>query len=130
MTLDWACQEVSKAKSSVERLVEECNELRGDLQRWETMVSHGDGVITELRDEASTLWASGWLAFRRRAAKAFPGLDFNFQVPDPDEEEAEESVSEDEVDLGVFSDTPNPVPLLSEVEVPAEASSPLLPAGA
>ena len=54
------------------------------------MVSQRDGVIAELRDEACTLWASRWLAFQRRAAKDFPGLDFNFQVPD--EEEAEESV--------------------------------------
>ena len=53
------------------------------------MVNHRDGVIAELRDEACTLWASGWLAFQRRAAKAFPSLDFNFPVPDPDEEEAE-----------------------------------------
>ena len=42
------------------------------------MVSHRDVVITELRDEARTLWASGWLAFLRRATKAFPGLEFNF----------------------------------------------------
>ena len=40
------------------------------------MISQRDGIIAELRDEACTLWASGWLAFRRRAAKAFPGLDF------------------------------------------------------
>ena len=26
-----------------------------------------EGVIAELRDEASTLWASGWLSFRRKA---------------------------------------------------------------
>ena len=51
------------------------------------MISQRDGVISELRDEACTLWASGWLAFRRRAAKAFPGLDFNLQVPDKEEEE-------------------------------------------
>ena len=38
------------------------------------------------------------------------GLDFNFQVPN--EEEAKEFVSEDEVDPGVFSDTPSSVPLL------------------
>ena len=41
------------------------------------MVSQRDGVIAELRDEACTLWAFGWLSFRRRVAKAFPGLDFN-----------------------------------------------------
>ena len=89
------------------------------------MVSHRDGAIAELRNEACTLWASGWLAFRRRAAKAFLGLDFNFQVSD--EEEAEESVSKDEADPGVFSDTPSSVPLPGEAKVPAEASSPPSP---
>ena len=69
----------------MERLAEECNALRGDLQRREAMVSQRDGVIVELRDKACTLWASGWLAFRCKAAKDFPGLDFNFQVPDPNE---------------------------------------------
>ena len=93
------------------------------------MVNLRDGVIAELRDEACTLWASGWLSFRRRVAKAFPGLDFNFQVPDLDEEEVEEFVSKDEADPGVFSDTPSFVILPSEAEVPAKAGSPLLPAG-
>ena len=79
-------------------------------------------------DEASTLWASGWLAFRRIVAKAFLGLDFNFQVPD--EEEAEESIFEDESDPGVLSYTPSFVPLPGEVEVSAEVGSPFLPAGA
>ena len=92
------------------------------------MVSQMDGVIAELRDEACTLWASRWLAFQRRAAKAFPGLDLNFQVPN--EEEAEESIYEDEADPGVFFDTPSFVPLPGEVEVPAESGSPLSPAGA
>ena len=55
-------------------------------------------------------------------------MDFNFQVSD--EEVAEESVSEDEADPGVLSDTPSSVPLLGEDEVPAEAGSPLSPAGA
>ena len=111
----------------MERLAEECNTLRGDLKRQEAMVSQRDGVIAELRDQACTLWASECLAFRRKAAKAFSGLDFNFQVPD--EEEAEESVSEDEADIVVFSDTPSSVPLPGEAEVPAEAGSPLSPIG-
>ena len=123
--LDQARREASEAESSAERLAEECNALRGDLQRQEAMVSHKDEVIMELRDEGCTLWASGWLAFRRRAAKDFLGLDFNFQVPD--EEEVEEYVSKDEVDPGVFSDTPSFVPILSEVVVPTEAGSPPLP---
>ena len=97
--LDRACREAFEAESSVEHLAEECNTLRGDLQRREAMISLRDGVIAELRDDACTLWASGWLAFRCRAAKAFPGLDFNFQVHDLDEEEAEESISEDEAEV-------------------------------
>ena len=92
------------------------------------MVSQTDGVITELRDEACTLWASGWLAFQRRAAKDFSGLDFNFQVPS--EEEAKESVYEDEANPGVYYDTPSFVPLPGEPEVPAEAGFPLSPARA
>ena len=92
------------------------------------MINQRDGVIAELRDEACTLWASGWLAFRRRAAKAFPGLDFNLQVPD--EEEAEESIYEDEADLEVFSDAPSSVPLPGEAEAPAEDGSSPSPVGA
>ena len=85
------------------------------------MIIQRDGVIAELRDEACTLWASGWFAFRRRAAKAFSGLDFNLQLPD--EEEAEESVSEDEAYPKVFPDAPNSVPFLGEDEAPAEVGS-------
>ena len=127
-TLDRARQEASKAESSVERLAEECSTLRRDLQRREAMISQRDGVIVELRDEACTLWASGWLAFRCRATKAFPGLDFNLQVPD--EEEAEESVSEDESDPEVFFDAPSSIPLPGEAEAPAEAGSSPSPAEA
>ena len=126
--LDRARLEASKAESFVERLKEECDTLRGEFQRQEALVSQRDGVIAELRDEACTLWASGWLAFQLRAVKVFSGLDFNFQVPD--EEEAEESVYEDEADPGVYSDTPSSVPLPGEPEVLAEAGSPLSPAGA
>ena len=56
--LDRACQGVSEVESSVERLAEECNALRGDLQRREAMVNHRDGVIVELRGKACTLWVS------------------------------------------------------------------------
>ena len=91
------------------------------------MISQRDGVIAELRDEACTLWASKWLAFRCRAAKAFPGLDFNLQVPN--EEEAEESVSEDEADPEVFPNALNLVPFPREAEAPAEAGSSPSPAG-
>ena len=55
-------------------------------------------------------------------------MDFNLQVPD--EEEAEESVSEEEGDPDVFSDTPSSVPLPGEAEIPAEAGSAPLPARA
>ena len=125
--LDWAYREASEDESSVECLAKECNTLRGDLQRREAMVSLRDGVISELRDEAGTLWAFGWLSFLRQAAKAFPGLDFNFQVPDRDEEEVEESVYEDEADPEVFSNTSCFVSLPGKAKVLAEAGSPLLP---
>ena len=114
----------------MERLAEECSVLRGDLQRREAMVVYRDGVIAELKNEACTLWASRWVAFQRRAVKAFPGLDFNFPVPDLDEEEAKESVSEDKVDPRVSYNTPSSVPFLGEVEVPTGAGSPISPTGA
>ena len=81
-------------------------------------------MISELRDEAYTLWASGWLAFQRKAAKVFPGLDFNFQVPTEGEEE--ESDFDDEADPVVFSNAPSSVPLPSEpeIEAPLEVGSP------
>ena len=50
-------------------------------------------MIASLRDEACTQWASGWLAFQRMAANAYPGLDLNFDIPS--DEEAEESFSAD-----------------------------------
>ena len=92
------------------------------------MIIQRDEVIAKLRDEACTLWASGWLAFRRRVTKAFPGLDFNLQVPD--EEETKESISKEEADLEVFSDTPSPVSLPGEAEISAEAGSAPSPVGA
>ena len=81
-------------------------------------------MIVELRDKACTSWASGWLAFRRKATKVFPGLDFNFQVPIEGEEE--EFDSNDEADPVVFPDAPSFVPFPSEpkIEAPVEASSP------
>ena len=122
--LDQACREASEAKSSIERLTEECITLRGDLKRQEASVNQRDGVIVELRDQACTLWASGWLAFQRSTVKAFPGLDLNFQVPD--EEEVEESLSDGEADPRVSSDASNPAHGSGE---PAKASSPSLPVG-
>ena len=55
-------------------------------------------------------------------------MDFNLQVLD--EEEMEKSVSEDEADPEVFSNTPNSVPLPGEAEIPAEAGSAPSPTGA
>ena len=99
--LDGARREASEAVSFVERLTEECHGLRGDLHRQETLVvqrdeviaSLRDEVIASLRDEACTQWASRWLAFQRKAATAYPGLDLNFDIPS--DEEAEESLFAD-----------------------------------
>ena len=123
-TLSRVGQEASEAVSSVERLTEECHRLLGDLQRQKALVSQKEGVISELRDEACTLWASGWLAFWHKAAKVFPSLDFNFQVPTKGE--AEESDSDEEVDPAVFSDASSFVPLPGEPEneAPVKADSP------
>ena len=59
----------------------------------ETLVVQRDGAIASLRDEACTQWASGWLAFQRRVANVYPGLDLNFDIPS--DKEAEESFSAD-----------------------------------
>ena len=67
--------------------------MRGDLQRQQTLVVQRDGAIASLRDEACTQWASGWLAFHRKAANDYLGLDLDFDIPS--EEEAEESFSTD-----------------------------------
>ena len=108
--LDGARHEASEAISSVKRLTEECHGLRGDLHRQETLVVQRDEVIARLRDEACTQWASRWLAFQRKAVNAYPGLDFNFDIPS--DEEVEESLS------GDYSREPN---------TPAEAHSPSSP---
>ena len=65
--------------------------MRGDIQRQETLVVHKDGAIASLKDEVCTQWASGWLAFQKKAASAYPDLDFNFDIPS--DEEAEGSFS-------------------------------------
>ena len=113
----------------MEHLTKECHGLRGDLQRQEALVSQKEGVIAELRDEACTLWASEWLAFRRKATKVFSGLDFNFQVPA--EGEAKESDFDDEADPVMLSDAPNSIPLPGELEIEAlaKANSPTSVAG-
>ena len=108
--LDRARCKAFKAESSIERLTDECHTLRGDLQRQEALIVQRDGVIASLRDEAYTQWASEWLAFQRRAANAFPGLDLNFDIPS--DEKAEESFSAN---------------CSRELAAPAEAHSPSLP---
>ena len=108
--LDGARREASEAISSAERLIEECRGLRGDLHQQVTLVAQRDKVIGRLRDEACTQWASGWLAFQRKDANVYPGLDFNFDIPS--DEEAEESLSAD------YSGEP---------DTPAEAHSPSSP---
>ena len=85
-------------------------------------------MIAQLRDKASTSWAFGWLAFQRRAAKAFPSLDLNFQVLN--EEEAKESFSKSEADFRTFFDAPRSSDCPGDPEVPSEANSPSLHVGA
>ena len=71
------------------------------------MVAQLDEVIGRVRDQASTQWASGWLAFQQKAVDAYSGLDFNFDLPS--DKEAEES----------FSAYPS-----GESDTPTEAHSP------
>ena len=94
----------------MERLTKECHGLRGDLHRQETLFVQRDEVIGRLKDEACTQWAFRWLTFHRKAANAYPGLDFNFNIPS--DEEAEESLSADHS---------------REPDTPAEAHSPSSP---
>ena len=86
-------------------------------------------MIAEIRDEACTQWASGWLAFQRRASQDVPDLEFNIQLSD---EEVEESTSEAEADAGaeVLSGASDLAPLLDDLRVPPKASFFASPAGA
>ena len=108
--LDGAHREVSEAVNSAECLTEECRGLRGDLHQQINLVAQRDEVIGRLRDQASTQWASGWLAFQQRASNVYPGLDFNFDLPS--DKEAEESLSAD---------------YFGETDIPVEAHSPSSP---
>ena len=108
--LDGARREASEAVNSAERLIEECRGLRGDLHQQVTLVAQRDEVIRRLRDEACTQWASRWLAFQRKVANAYPGLDFNLDIPSNEEVEVSFSVD--------YSGEPN---------TPAEAHSPSSP---
>ena len=111
--LDGARREVSEAVNSTEHLTEEYCGLRGDLHQQVTLVAQRDEVIGRLRDEACTQWVSRWLAFQRRASNAYPGLDFNFDIPS--DKEAEESLS---ADYYGAPDTP------VEVHTPSSPSAP------
>ena len=108
---------------------EELDMLRMDLARQEALASRRGEVITELKDEACTQWASEWLAFQRWASRAFPDLEFNTQLSD---EEVEGSASETEVDASaeVFSGAPDPAPLPGDPWVPPRANPSTSPAGA
>ena len=66
----------------MERLTEKLGKLRIYLERQEALASRRGEVIAELRDEACTQWAFGWLAFQCRASRAFPNLEFNIQLSD------------------------------------------------
>ena len=126
--LDRVCQEALEDGNFVERLTEELNKLRMDLMRQEVLASRRGKVIAELKDEACTQCASGWLAFQRRASRAFLDLEFNIHLSD---EELEESASEAEVNGGakVLSGAPDRAPLPGYLRVLPEASSFASPAG-
>ena len=66
--LKRARQEALEAGNSVECLTEELGRLRMNLTRHEALASQRGEVIAELKDEACTQWASGWLAFQRRVS--------------------------------------------------------------
>ena len=119
--LDRVSQEALEAGNSVECLTKELSKLRMDLERQEALASRRGKVIAELKDEACTQWASGWLTFQRRASRAFPDLEFNIQLFD---EEVEGSASEAEVKA------PDRAPLLGDLQIPPEASFSASPAGA
>ena len=100
-----------------------------DLERQEALANRRGEVIAELREEACTQWAFGWLAFQRKASRAFPDLEFNIQLFD---EEVEGSASEVEVNTGVkvLSGAPDCAPLTDDLRAPLRASSSASPVGA
>ena len=89
--LETARRESSKAVNLLKLFSEECRGLRAYLHQQVSMVAQRDEVIRQLRDQAGAQWASGWLAFQRKAVHVYPDLDFNFDLPS--DEEAEESIS-------------------------------------
>ena len=119
--LNRVFQEVSKADSTVGSLNDECQGLHDDLKRQQDLVAQKERVITELREEACTLWAFGWLSFRRKASKVFLGLHFDFPVLVEDEMGEFEYDGED--DLGVSSASPSSTFLPGDPEVEAARPS-------
>ena len=79
--LEAARRESSEAVNLSGRLSEECHGLRTDLHQHVSMVAQRDEVIRQLQDQAGAQWASGWLAFQRKAVHAYSDLDFNFDLP-------------------------------------------------
>ena len=73
--LKRARQEALKAGNSMECLTEELGRLQMDLASQEALASQRGEVITELKDEACTQWASGWLAFQCRVLFACDYID-------------------------------------------------------
>ena len=63
-TFDRVRQEALEAKNSMERLMEEFDKLRMDLERQEALASRRSEVIAELRDESYTNGLLGGLPFR------------------------------------------------------------------
>ena len=127
--LERARQEALEAGNSMKRLTEELGWLRIDLARQEALASQRGEVIADLKDEACTQWAFGWLDFQRRASRAFPDLEFNIQLFD---EEVEGSSSEAEVGASakVFSGAPDHAPMPGDPWVPSGASPSASPVGA
>ena len=87
--LETARHESSEAVNLSGRLSEECRGLRTELYQRDSMIAQMDEVIRQLRNQAGAQWASGWLAFQRKAIHTYSNLDFNFDLPS--DEEAEES---------------------------------------
>ena len=93
MLLEAARRESSEAVNLSERLGEECRGLRADLHQQVSVVAQRDEVIKQLRDQVSAQWASGWLAFQRKAIQVYSGLDFNFDLPSDEEAEGSSDTS-------------------------------------
>ena len=87
--LEAGRRESSEAVNLSERIGEKCRGLRADLHQQVSVIAQRDEVIRKLRNQAGAQWASGWLAFQRKAIHAYSNLDFNFDLPS--DEEAEES---------------------------------------